>query len=488
MAESQNSILDVKKKTIAGMFWRFAERILAQGVNVFVSIILARILMPEEYGIVAITLIIINILNVLVTSGFGTALIQKKDADDVDFSTMFYTGIVISVVLYGIVFLLAPLIANIYKVPITTMVRVITLRLPVAAINSVQQAYVSKKLMFRKFFFVTLVGTVISAFVGIGMALNGFGAWALVGQYLTNVSIDTFMLFLTIEWRPKLVFSFARMKSLLAYSWKVVATSFIGTVCNQLKGLLIGIKYMPADLSYSSQGEKVPSFLAGNVESTLDSVLFPAMALFQEDNNKMKAVVRRSMRTSAYVIMPLMIGLAAVSENLVVLLLSEEWLDSVPYMKIACLQHAFGMMGIVNLQALKAIGRSGALLKLEFIKKPFYFIILLVTMQISPLAMAVGTACYALIASVINARPNIKFLNYTLKEQIMDIGIPVLLSMLMYAVVENTRNILFFNTFIILIIQIVVGIMFYVCVSKIFHIESFDYIWNMFIEFMQGRK
>ena len=244
--------------------------------------------------------------------------------------------------------------------------RVIALRLPIASINSVQQAFVSKRMMFKKFFLATLLGTIVSAIVGIWMALKGYGAWALVGQYLCNVSIDTIMLFITVEWRPRWMFSYERMKELLSFSWKIVASSFIGTVCNQLKGLLIGVKYTATDLSFSSQGEKIPSFLAGNVESTVDSVLFPAMALFQDDIVQMKAAVRRSMRISAYIIMPLMFGLAAVSENLILLILSEEWLECVPYMQIACVHHAFGVVGVVNLQAMKALGRSDITLKLEF--------------------------------------------------------------------------------------------------------------------------
>lgn len=488
MSEKQKVISEVKQKAVSGIFWRFAERILAQGVNILVSILLARLLLPEEYGVVAMVLIIINILNVLAVGGLGTSLIQKKDADELDFSTMFYTGIVISVGLYVFVFATAPLFSQIYKQPILTLVlRVIALRLPIASINSIQHAYVSKKLIFKKFFLATLVGTIVSAFVGISMAWKGFGVWALVGQYLTNVTIDTIMLFITLEWRPKLIFSYERMKSLLSYGWKVTATSFIGTVCNQLNGLIIGVKYAAVDLSCSSQGEKIPSFLAKNVESTLDSVLFPVMTMFQNDTKQMKAAVRRSMKTSAYIIMPLMFGLAAVSKSIVLIILSEEWLEAVPYMKIASIQHAFGMLGVVNLQAIKALGRSDISLKLEFMKKPFYFFIIFITMQISPLAMALGTAGYAIIASVINARPNIMLLKYTLKEQLMDISVPFMISCTMYVVVLNIERI-GMGSLITLIVQIVVGLVYYIILSKKFDTESFNYIWNIVSKFIYKRK
>lgn len=488
MSENERSILEVKQKTVAGMFWRFAERVLAQGVNVLVSILLARILLPEEYGIVALVLIVINIANSLVTSGLGTSLIQKKDADEIDFSTMFYTGLVLSLILYMIVFAIAPLVAEIYHQPIlTSILRVIGLRLPIAAVNSIQQAYVAKNLMFRKFFLATLFGTALSAFVGIYMAVNGYGAWALVGQYLTNVTVDTIMLFITVKWHPRLVFSYVRMKELLSFGGKIMAASFIGTVFNQLKGLLIGAKYTSSDLAFSAQGEKIPIFFAGNIEATLDSVLFPVMSIFQDDKVRMKAAVRRSMRISAYIITPLMFGLAAVSENLVMIILSEEWLDCVPYMQVASIQQVFGIVGVTNLQALKALGRSDITLKLEFIKKPIYFFILLITMQVSPLAVAIGTGVYAIIGTIINAWPNIRLLNYKVMEQIEDILIPLVLSIIMYIVVDLIGKVAV-GSIGGLFIQIFIGIIFYVSVSKILHIESFEYVWNMMCEFKKKTK
>lgn len=487
MSEKTDNMLILKQKTVSGMFWRFAERILAQGVNVLVSILLARILMPDAYGIVSMVLIVVNIANALVTNGLGTALIQKKDADELDFSTMFYTGLAISIVMYAVIYVCSPMLAVIFKQPsLTQVLRVIAIRLPIAAVNSIQQAYVSKHLMFQKFFWATLLGTVTSAFAGIWIAWKGFGVWALVGQYLTNVTIDTMMLFFIVEWRPKLLFSYERMKALLSYGWKVMATSFIGSLCNQLKSLLIGVSYTAADLSFSSQGEKIPSFLAGNIESTLDSVLFPVMAIFQHDTEKMKSAVRRSMKTSAYIIMPLMFGIAAISERLILVILSEEWLESAAYMKLACIQNGLYMLGMVNLQAIKALGRSDISLKLEYQKKPFFFLILLITMQISPLAMAAGTVFYGIIAFFINAHPNRIILNYTWKEQLIDVSGAVFLSAMMYMIVILLGKIPLGNV-IVLLIQIFSGIVVYLVFSKVFQIESFAYLWNMICEF-KNRK
>lgn len=244
-------------KIVTGMIWRFGEKITAQAVSFIVSIILARLLMPEDYGVVAIVNVFIAIAEIFVTSGLGTSLIQKKDADDLDFSTVFWCNLVLSSFLYIIVFVLAPMIARFYSMPLLTPVlRIFSLRLPISAVNSIQNAYVSRKMDFRKFFFATLIGTVVSAIVGIVMAYNGFGVWALIAQYLTNSIIDTIVLFTIINWHPRFEFSSYRAKPLISYGWKILATDFIGTVFNQLNSFIIGKEYTSADLAYYTQGKK----------------------------------------------------------------------------------------------------------------------------------------------------------------------------------------------------------------------------------------
>ena len=206
---------EIKTKTIFGIFWRLSERVLAQLISFIVSVVLARILLPKEYGVVAIILVFINIFNAFVTSGMGTSLIQKKNSDTLDFSTMFYTGLAISIILYLILFLSAPFIAKIYKnIALIALLRVMGIKLQIASINSIQQAYVSKKMEYKKFFYSTLIGTIISGILGIAAALHGYGVWALVIQYLSNSAIDTIVLFITVNWRPTLEFSIKRFKSL----------------------------------------------------------------------------------------------------------------------------------------------------------------------------------------------------------------------------------------------------------------------------------
>ena len=234
---------DLKKKTVGGFFWRFGERIASQSVSFIISIILARLLFPQEYGVIALSMVFINITNVFAVSGLGTSLIQKKDADDVDFSTMFYAGIFISVALYGLLFLAAPFIADLYHSELVCPVlRALGLVVPIQAVNSIQQAAVSRGLDFKKFFFATSVGTVVSGIVGVALAYTGFGVWALVGQQLTNHVVNTLTLNRIIRWRPQWAFSYSRFKGLFSFGSKLMCANFIGTFFNELKSFIVGAR------------------------------------------------------------------------------------------------------------------------------------------------------------------------------------------------------------------------------------------------------
>lgn len=243
------------KQVTGGLVWTYAERITAQLITIIVTIVLARIIAPDEYGIISIVNIFINIANAFVISGFGNSLIQKKDSDELDFSTVLYFSMAFSTIIYLLLFIFAPFIANFYEMDsLVLILRIMGVRLPIAAINSVQQAYISKQMAFKKFFFATLWGTLASAVVGITMAYIGFGIWALVAQYLTNVCIDTIVLSFTSGWRPKMIFSGTRMKGLFSYGWKIMLVGVMTAVYANIRNLVIGKKYNSADLAYSEKG------------------------------------------------------------------------------------------------------------------------------------------------------------------------------------------------------------------------------------------
>lgn len=331
----QNEMKKDKNIILDNFIWRFAERCGAQLVTAVVTLLLARILVPEDYGRTALVAVFINILQVFIDSGLGTALIQKKDADDLDFSSVFYFNFAVCLVLYAGMFIAAPYIAAFYKDPsLTPVVRVASLTLVFSGVKGIQQAYVSRNMMFKRFFFATLGGTLFSAFLGLGMAYAGFGVWALVAQQLSNTAIDTLILWLTVHWRPKAVFSWQRLKGLLSYGWRLLASSLLDTVYNNLRSLVIGRVYTSADLAFYNEGMLAPDVIAVNVDSSIDSVLLPAMSAVQDEPARVKNMTRRAIKTCVYVIAPLMMAMFFCAEPLVRLVLTEKWLPCVPYLRI----------------------------------------------------------------------------------------------------------------------------------------------------------
>ena len=326
------------KTTVKNFIWRFAERCGAQGVSFIVSIVLARLLEPSVYGTIALVTVFTTILQVFVDSGLGTALIQKKDADDLDFSSVFYFNFTVCLILYLGMFISAPYIAKFYgDETLVPVIRVISLTLVISGVKNIQQAYVSRNMLFKRFFFSTIGGTIASAFVGIFMAYIGMGVWALVAQQLSNATIDTIILWVTVKWKPKRMFSWKRLKELLSYGWKLLVSALLETVYNNLRNLVIGKLYSSADLAYYNQGDKFPKLIVTNINTSIDSVLLPTMASSQDDSARVKNMTRRAIKTSTYIMAPLMIGLAFCSNTIVELVLTEKWLPCVPFLQIFCI-------------------------------------------------------------------------------------------------------------------------------------------------------
>lgn len=470
-----------RENFFSGFIWKFCEQVMAQLVSFIVSIVLARLLTPHDYGIVALVNVFIIIAGVFVTSGFNTSLIQKKSADELDFSTIFYCSLFFSLIIYLILFMSAPLISNFYhNKSLTSVVRVFGLSLPILAVNSIQQAQVARHLAFKKIFFSTTIATIISGIFGIIFAILNFKVWALVLQYLINCLSAVVVLFVQIPWRPKPIFSFRRAKSLMSYGWKVMAADFLGNFFAQLRSLVIGRFYTPASLAFYNRGQQFPNLLSNNIDTTISSVLFPYMSQAADDPQKLKAIVRRSLRTSSYLIMPLMFGLMVTAKPIILLLLTKKWVEAVPYMQWLCVANAFSTITNTNLQVMKASGRSDILLKIEIIKKPVYIILLLISVKVSVLAVAITMAVYSLYAALVNIGPNKKIIGYSYREQFKDIAPSLILSTIMALVIWPISR-LMVPIWCILVIQILCGVLFYLVCSYLLHFEAFKYLNNFII-------
>lgn len=481
--------VDVSKKNVTlNLFWRLAERCGAQGVSFIVSIVLARILSPDDYGKVAIITVIMQLLQVFIDGGLGNALIQKKDADDLDFSSVFYFNIAFCVVIYGALYICAPLIADYYNdVNYIEWIRVLGLILIISGVKNVQQAYVSRMLQFKKFFFATLIGTIISAFVGIAMALYGLGVWALIAQNLVNALIDTIVVWKLVKWRPHKKFSITRLGSLLSYGWKLLASNLIDTLYGNIRQLLIGKLYTSSDLAYYNRGRQFPNIIVMNVNTSIDNVLFPVMSYKQGDMNGLKKLMRKSIMVSNYIMAPLMIGLACAADTIVRLVLTEKWLSCVPFLRVFCVIYLFQPIHTANISVIKAMGRSDLVLKLEVIKKAIGIIMLLASMNYGVMAIAYTYLANNFLNQIINSWPNKRLSNYSYKDQIMDILPSTALALVMGICVIAIGR-LKINSLLLLLIQIFVGMVVYALGSFVFKLEAFSTIRQMGVNYIAKKK
>ena len=471
------------KKILVNFIWRFAERCGAQLVTFIVSIVLARILAPEDYGTIALITVFTTILQVFVDSGLGTALIQKKNADDMDFSSVFYFNFTVCLVLYFGMFVSAPFISKFYNDnSLTPVIRVISLTIVISGVKGIQQAYVSKYMMFKRFFFSTIGGTIFSAILGIILAYEGCGVWALVAQQLSNTAIDTLILWLTVKWRPKRIFSWKRLKALLSFGWKLLLSSLLDTCYSNLRNLIIGKLYSSADLAFYNQGDKFPKVIVTNVNTSIDSVLLPTMSGAQDNRERVKNMTRRAIKTSTYIMAPFMMGLAFCAEPIVRLVLTDKWLPCVVFLRIFCITYMFWPVHTANLNAINAMGRSDWFLRLEVIKKTMGMIILLSTMWFGVKAMAYSSLLTSVLSQIINSWPNRKLLNYGYLEQVRDFAPGIILAVFMGLCVYIIGYIPL-NDGATLIIQIIVGAAIYIGMSAILKLEEFEYLIGMIKSF-----
>lgn len=475
----------MNENIMKGFIWRFAERCGAQLVSFLVSVLLARILVPKDYGTIALVTIFTAILQVFVDSGLSTALVQKKDADDLDFSSVFYFNFAVCLILYAGMYITAPYIAAFYNDPsLTSVIRVISLTIIVSGVKGIQQAYVSRNMLFKRFFFSTIGGTIFSAFLGISLAYAGFGVWALVAQQLSNTAIDTIILWLTVRWRPKRIFSWYRLKNLLSFGWKLLVSSLLDTCYNNLRNLIIGKMYSASDLAFYNQGDKFPKVIVTNINTSIDSVLLPTMSNSQDNKERVKQMTRRAIKTSTYVMAPLMLGLAFCAEPIVKIVLTDKWLPCVPFLRIFCITYMFWPVHTANLNAINAMGRSDWFLKLEIIKKIVGMAILLSTMWFGVMAMAYSMLLSSLLSQIINSWPNRKLLGYGYMEQVRDFAPGILLSAGM-GICIYFIGLLQLPTIATLLIQLIAGAAIYIVISAVLKLEEFEYLFGMIKSFFK---
>lgn len=467
---------ELKSKTVSGLFWKLSEQVGIQLVRMLTMIVLARILSPEDYGAIAIVLVFVGICDVIVTAGLCTPLIQKKETDNLDFSTIFWTSLILAIVLFCIIFVIAPSIASFYNMPVLSPVlRVLGIGVIISAIGSVQNAFVSRSLKFKTFFLANLIGLILSGIISIWMAYHDYGIWALVGQHLSNLLIATIAVFLMVRWKPTFEFSWERLKEMWDFGWKIFVAALINRIFQDIRTLLIGKVYTKQDLAYYNQGNTYPHMIVGNINTTINAVLFPAIAQIQDDKATVVNFLRRSIKTGSFLLFPVLLGFAATAEPFVLLVLTEKWLPSVPFIQVICLALLLSPISTPSQQAIKAIGRSDITMKQEIIKKTVFLLIIIVTMFISVWAVVLGTCLGELWCVVVNAFPCKKLLGYTFRQQIDDILPNIIISFIMAGLVYSI-SFMDLPLFLCLLLQIILGVFLYWFLAKLTRNESYLYL------------
>lgn len=470
MDDNRNMHTSIK----SGMFWSFLERIAAQLVSVLVGIILARLLTPDEYGIISIVMIFIALCNVFVTSGFGTALVQKKEVSEVEYNTAFWLSFCVSIVLYAVLFFAAPCIADFYELELLTpVIRVFGIRLIITSINTIQTAKVQREMAFKKYFFSTIVGTVISCIIGVAMAYSGFGVWALVAQYLSNTIISTLCFSFICNWRPKFQFSYQKAKDILKFGSKVLGASLVNTGVLEIQNFLVGKYFGPADLAIMDQGKKYPSLLVTNVNSSISKVMLPFFSKSQNRKDILKKQLRKSIKISNYILCPMLLGFCAVAPSFVEVFLTSKWNACIPFIQIFSIMYMTRPLTMICHQALLAINKAGVVMMLLILTNSVALAGALISTIILKNVYYVAvflliTDIIALVGFMIAVRI---YFSWNIKEQIADIFIPILLSVIMFAVVRFLPYLVNASNALMLWLQMVVGIVIYFCLSILFRVD-----------------
>lgn len=477
-----------KSKVISSLAWKFFERMGSQAITFVLSVILARILTPEEYGTVALITVFVSIATVFVQGGFNTALIQSNKAKQEDYSSILFFSLIIAALLYLVMFFSASLIARFYNMPILIGVtRVLSLILFPGAFNSIQVAYVTKQMQFKKLFVSNLISVTLSGLMGIVLAYNGAGIWAIVIQQITLQFSSCIALLFISEWKPQFVFSMTAVRTLIPFGSKVLASNLLVTVFLNIRSLIIGRVYDAKSLAYFNRGKTFSSTIMDAINGTIQTVMLPAYSNVQNDNDKLLQMLRMSVNTSCYIIFPCLMGLAAVSSSIIILILTEKWKASIIYMQLFAISYMFQPIQIASAQALKAIGRSDITLKLEIKRKAAEIICLVVAIPISVKAIGISVVIAGFISTILCFPYNKKILGYSYRMQFEDIAPSLIMSVIMFVAVELMMQFIA-NVWLQLIIGSFAGASIYILISILTKNSSMLLIMQLIKNKLRGKK
>ena len=470
------------------MAWAIGERLLTHGSLFIISLILARILSPEDYGLLSLLLVFINLADVLVTNGLGEALIQRQEPSREDYGTVYVCGLVLSLCLYAILFLASDAIAVFYGMEnMSHYLRVLALRIPFSSLNAIQKAYISKHFLFKKQFIVTSVSSITSGMIAIVMAIMGFGIYALIAQQLMNVILTSVVMVIQTKWAPAFCFSKRSFFELVPLGAQYCGANLINSIYLEGRSLVIGKFYSAADLAYFNRGNQFPSLIIGNLNAPISSVMLPVMSEVNADRQRLKSVLRKSMQLSSFLVFPMMGVLAACGSALISILLTDKWADCVPYLQLGCVFYLFQPLQTMNWQALKALGEGKLCFRLEVIKKVICFVLLGVSIPFGVFAIAVSSAASGFFSMAVNIAPMKRLLDYGFGEQVLDIAKPAGITIISYLAMIAV-DAFGFSAITTLAVQILIGCVTYLIGSALLKVEGFSLVTHGMSSFIEREE
>lgn len=466
-------IYDLKKKTISSIFWSAVERFSLQGVQFVINIIMARLLLPTDYGMIGMLAVFLQISQTFIDSGFTNALIRSKDRTENDFSTVFYFNFLIAILFYAIIFILAPWIACFYHMPnLKSVTRVIALILIINSLSAVHKTKMTIDVDFKMQSKISVTSAILSGSIGIWGAYKGIGVWALVIQSLLNSTLLTVFFYYTSRWLPRGGFSIFSFKKLFSFGSKLLVSSLINNLYNNLYLLIIGKKFSAFDLGCYTRAEQFAIFPSSNITAVITRVIYPMLSTIQDDNERLSKIYRLYIRCASYLIFPMMLGLAALAKPVILILLTDKWSNIIILLQILCVNWMLDHLSAINLNLLYVKGRSDLALKLEIIKKIIATVILLLSIPFGLVGMCCGRVIYSIIAIVLNSHYTRRLIGLKLLSQLNDI-IPNFLASIVMAGSVYCITLLFYDKCIQIILGVIWGIVFYILISFIFKICSF---------------
>lgn len=463
----------LRNKTVNGVSWSIIDTFAGQGITFLIGIVLARLLSPNEYGIIGIITIFISIFNAIVDGGFSNALIRKNDIKEEDYSTCFYTNLSVSIVLYIYLFLCAPFIADFFAIPaLTQLLRVMGIIVIINALSLVQRTIYVKKIDFKTQTKASITSSVISGIVGISMAYYGCSVWSLVGQQISRQLFFSLILFYFDRWIPSTSFNLQSFIYLWSFGWKLLVSTMLNTLWNQLYQVVIGKIYSPHLLGLYTRSQQFASLFSDNISGVVQRVTYPVLSSIQEDPERLKNGYRRIIKITMLLTFTLMMGLCVTSKSFILILLGKEWIGCVRILQIICFSYMLYPLHSLNLNILQVSGRSDVFLKLEILKKLVGTPTILVGVFIDIYTMLIVGIFSGLFCYYLNAHYSGKFVGYSFVEQIKDI-IPDFAIALAMAIPVYLLNFLPLTVYILFPIQVIVGVIIVISICELTKIQEY---------------